>query len=489
MLWIALYLPELALQIVERRSEFVATRPVIISEGAGHRSAVYAANRAARHGGITSGMRVTAAQALIGDVLLILRNPAAEAAALRRLATWAGQFTPAVAIETLQGLVLEVSGSLSLFNGLENLLDLILHGLRDMGYRCIPGAAPTARAASLLAKNGAIRNNMRSCTQFAGLSACLDALPLSLFDWEPATQAVLQDLAVDTIGRFRALPRAGVLKRFGPEPVRQIEQALGLIPDPRAYHTPPASFSTRIEFLYEVTQAEALLFSIKRQLLELEGFLRARGAGVQQFVLHLQHAGRDSRPTRIAVGLLSPERETARLLALARERLECQLPDTPVSAVTLTADTPLPYAAVNHSWLPDARNQTLDWRELRERLLARLGQEQLFVLEAGNDHRPEFATTQPGAQRTRAMPALPAPQTRPLWLLPQPARLAMTAQSPNYHGPLTLRAGPERMETGWWDDNAVKRDYYVACNAAGETVWIYQDHQQQQNWFLHGLFA
>ena len=56
-------------------------------------------------------------------------------------------------------------------------------------------------------------------------------------------------------------------------------------------------------------------------------------------------------------------------------------------------------------------------------------------------------------------------------------------------GALELVAGPERIEAGWWDGDEVRRDYYVAENAHGETYWIFREHRDTSAWYLHGVFA
>jgi protein ImuB len=60
---------------------------------------------------------------------------------------------------------------------------------------------------------------------------------------------------------------------------------------------------------------------------------------------------------------------------------------------------------------------------------------------------------------------------------------------PSLQGPLALRSGPERIEAGWWDGAPVSRDYFVAANPAGETLWIYRERRDPGAWYLHGLFA
>jgi protein ImuB len=53
---------------------------------------------------------------------------------------------------------------------------------------------------------------------------------------------------------------------------------------------------------------------------------------------------------------------------------------------------------------------------------------------------------------------------------------------------LTFVSGPERIESGWWDEQDVARDYYVARNGDGQRLWVFRDHRTRC-WFLHGLFG
>ncbi|NTV09670.1 MAG: DNA polymerase Y family protein, partial [Zoogloea sp.] len=68
----------------------------------------------------------------------------------------------------------------------------------------------------------------------------------------------------------------------------------------------------------------------------------------------------------------------------------------------------------------------------------------------------------------------------PLWLLPQPRPLKSA---------FTLLAGPERIESGWWDGAEVRRDYYVARDAEGALLWVFRPLDAPENWHLHGYFA
>ena len=83
----------------------------------------------------------------------------------------------------------------------------------------------------------------------------------------------------------------------------------------------------------------------------------------------------------------------------------------------------------------------------------------------------------------------PIHSRRPTWLLTRPHRLIARDGRPTLQGELVLEAGPERIESGWWDGAEVRRDYYVAANERGETYWIYREHLDPSAWYLHGVFA
>ena len=73
---------------------------------------------------------------------------------------------------------------------------------------------------------------------------------------------------------------------------------------------------------------------------------------------------------------------------------------------------------------------------------------------------------------------------RPLWLLPEPRPIARPA-------PENILAGPERIESGWWDgsDGEISRDYFVASRQDHSLVWVFRESRPPHGWFLHGYFS
>ena len=46
----------------------------------------------------------------------------------------------------------------------------------------------------------------------------------------------------------------------------------------------------------------------------------------------------------------------------------------------------------------------------------------------------------------------------------------------------------ERIESGWWDGEDLRRDYHVARGASGVRYWVYREHGTR-DWFIHGIFG
>lgn len=522
MLWIALYLPDLPLEVVNRvqpgnaATALIVDLPLAVSDGSDNRPFVLSANPRACAAGVHPGMTVAAACALAAGLVTLRRDETRETRAIRQIAGWTAQFTPSVVLER-SGVLLEVAASLKLFGGLARLLGQLRTGLAELGYRASLGVAPTPLGAWLLARGGHEQAGVRACLEAADLPARLGELPLALFDWPRERLDALAVLGIHRIREALALPREGFRRRFGAGAQSDLDRALGRAADPRPCFTLPDQFSSRIDLPFEVIDTALLDIPVTRMLAEMEGFLRARGAGALQLVLELEH-GR-SAPTRVTLGSPAPERARARWQRLVRERLGRLELKATISAVAIHVDTLHGFGEHSTTFLPDATRRAQSWHELTERLSSRLEPGALFSIALRDDHRPEQAwrrtdsrpprlrpapgaaagasasvTASVTAPASASEPAAPAATTwprreRPVFLLERSRMLVCADARPQYQGPLDLVSGPERIEAGWWDGRAVARDYYVARNRAGETCWIYREPVDPSRWYLHGLFA
>jgi protein ImuB len=480
MQWIAIHLPNLPLEALTRA--LATPEPQAVAEH--HR--IVACDGKALARGVRPGMAVAAANALACELAVHPRNPAEETEHLLGLAGWAAQFTPSVALELPDALALEVSGSLRLFGGLARIVAGVRDGCARMGFTALVAAAPTPRGAVWLARAG----RELLVADPARLEDALAALPVRVLAGDADAREALAAIGAARVADVLELPRAGFARRFGPRLLDDLDRALGRAPDPRTFFVPPATFGARLELPAEVTQAEALVFAARRLLVQLEGYLAARAGGVRRLVLRLFH--REARLTEVPIGCVAPRRDAVHFTVLARERLATLVLPEPVRALALAADAIVPLTGEPLRLFADGAPAPGDWQKLVERLRARLGASAVHGVAVAAEHRPEYATQAreiaADAKAARAAPTGDA-ALRPFWLLAAPRPLAEVDAVPHHGGPLRLVAGPERIETGWWDGGDVARDYFVAEAPDRSLVWVYRERRAPGGWFLHGLFA
>ncbi len=505
-LWLAIVLPALPLQLATRAIETVA--PLAIVEGPPQRLQVAFCNDAARRAGVAPGQKLAAAQALAASLIAVERKPERERDALTELAGWAYQFSAAVTVRD-DGLLAETGGSRRLFGGRASLNREVAAQLCGLGYQAAFGEAATPQAAWWLAQARVRGLAVASPIAAEQLPAAIAPLPLAVPGWPADIVDTLHALGLRTLHDLLQLPRDGVNRRFGAGLLADVDRALGRLPDPQPLFEPPERFFAAIELPADVVDTAQLMLPAQRLLRSLEGFLRGRGAGATELLFTARHSPRRTvarPPTAIELALAAPERDASRLAQLLGERLDrVRLPE-PAIALSLAVERLLPFAAISESFLPPAPDAQagLDWLKLAETLHARLGSARVFQLQAVDDHRPEHAWRAVPIAVDAAERIAPARATgeRPLLIVPQPVPLpALTGAAdkpPRYGGVLRLIAGPERIEAGWWDlaspafgqpRGAVARDYFVARNPHGQTLWIYRDLAEPRGWFLHGFFA
>ncbi|MGZ8229821.1 MAG: Y-family DNA polymerase [Burkholderiales bacterium] len=480
MLWLALRFPSLPLEVYARAAR--ASDPLAVTKASGSRSEVIACNDGAIKRGVKAGMPVAAASALASDLKLVPRDITAERGALERIAAWSNQFTPAVSLAEEAEVLLEIEGSLALYGGLTRLWNAVGEGLRAMGYAATIACAPTPLAAQWFVRAGlAVR-----LRHVDALRASLPHLPVHVIDLPAEARLLLQNVGVETLGDCLKLPRDGLARRLGPAFVAQLDRALGCVPDPRPFFTPPTVFKAAQPLPAPAQEADMLLFAARRMLVELCGYLCATAQGVQRLAFSFAHHRHE--PTCVRLKLVQATRDPDHLTSVLRERLDRTALPCPATDIALESELMLPLARASQSFLPDAGRHEEAAAHLIERLRARLGEEAVTGLKRCPDHRPERAwrACEPGSKDANAAAALPR---RPLWLLARPRPLDERGEVPCYDGKLALLAGPERIESGWWDGHDVTRDYFVASNAADALLWIYRERASGGGWFLHGFFA
>ncbi|MFC5568909.1 Y-family DNA polymerase [Lysobacter yangpyeongensis] len=480
MRWACLFLPQIAIDgVLRRRPDPEA--PLVLIEGPVQRRVLHAVNPAARALGLRPGMPLAAAQALGGRFATVEHDPVATERWRQLLAAWAYRFSSQVSTDLAHAVVLEVGHSLQLFGPWPRLEARLREELQALGFRHRLVVAPNPHAARVLAN---VHDGLA-----VGDNTFLNALgqlPIERAGLPQEVAHALSRMGLRKLRQVFALPRDALNRRFPREVLQHLDRLRGA-DAPLGWYQPPDVFEGRIEFEHEVESSQALLFPLRRLTADLAAFLAGRDGGVQRFTVVLEHdrivdgdrCDIGEHRSEVDVGLLAAEREPAMLFELARGRIEQARLPAPVRGMQLVARE-LPAFVPAERDLFDARpQQAMPWAQLRERLRARLGDDAVHGVGWQHDHRPEQVVSGRSVPRnTVDSPAL----LRPGWLLPQALPLRDRVQR--------VLAGPERIESGWWDEDEVRRDYYLVETASGQRAWAFRTAGEQAGPFmLHGWFA
>ena len=451
-------------------------------------------------------MPLRAACALTDKLKLYPRDEVLEQEALKQVAAWATRFTSLVSLSFSQTVLLEVAGSLALFAGLDPLLKQVRDGLDELGYQVALAVAPTPLAAVWLARTA----QEEVIEHKAQLAMVLGHIPLHCLQLNDKQLHSLNGMGLQKVADLVRLPRDGLTRRLGKELMLKLDRAFGHAPDPQKPYIPPLRFRSRLLLPAEADNIEALLFAIHRLLTELGGMLLGCGGGVQELSLQLLHRDRSAGSrgrskaeyapalqfsntkkdvTHIDLRLAVLSRDVTHLMAVLRERLERVTLEAPVIEIVIVADTILPLGSHPQDLFTKQGESEHDWQFLLERLRTRLGDDAVHGLRQVAEHRPERAWCYGPVGKDKVDEELKFSR-RPLWLLDKPMPLTTNSDDqPRFHGVLQLDLDRERIESGWWDDNEIARDYFVARNPRGLELWVYRELRGEQRWFLHGIFG
>ncbi len=486
-LWIYLHFPLLPLEMLCTEAD---PGPVVLLDE--RRARLWLCNSQAEDKGLRPGMATATACSLCPQLTILPRQLQRETEQLEALAIQAGRFSAHISLQPNDGLLLEVASMLDYFGGFSLLCQQLNGELERLGFSCHIASGHTPLSARLLARSGGFiaDSKARHLQQ-------LQQLPVEALELDNRTTERLTGMGLFRLQQLLTLPRDELASRLGPQLLVIIDRLTGHQPDPPHYFTPPQNFCRRLELLHEIESSQALLFPLRRLLAELEGFLQSRQ--LQAITLELNLTGRqplhttaEQHPLCIRLTHSQGEHRSEAWLELWRLRLERLELQQPVIALQL--------AASRFRNRGDGAQDLFAPQQLQEspelllsRLQTRLGADCIHHLSLKADHRPEQSwqrlqpeqrMLQPTASEQRQLLREARRRIRPGWLLERPRKLPADQIRQQL---IRLLRGPERIVTGWWDDQPVRRDYYTARWPDGRLGWLYRD--DRGHWYLHGWFG
>src|SRR5947207_6661859 len=299
---------------------------------------------------------------------------------------WQGlAFTPRVAWLD-EALVLEVSATQRLWGGRRKLLRRLL----DTGEVLTPSpwaAGDTAQVALALLRLK--RGNEEAP------AAIPDGLPVETLTAAQPHAGILERMGCRTWGQLRALPRAGLARRFGAELVAGLDRAYGEVAESYAWLSLPESFDVKLELAAPATSTPELMWTAQRLLGQLQLWLRSRNRGVLaielEWTLDLRRLnGKPLPPTEtLVVRTARPTQDMAHVRRLVNEHLSRAQLAAPANHLRIRTIETTPWGGIPASLLPEDNKPGEKLHEFVERLSVRLGEGSVLVAQPHADHRPE----------------------------------------------------------------------------------------------------
>ena len=547
MLWLAIHLPLLPLEVI-RQSPDHTDKVIAVTDTCSHtghssykpssnrKTAVLLANRQAMARGIEPGISESTALALCNETILVPRHFDSELALLQSLAETAYSFSSQVMLYTslnLQhSLLLEISGSLRLFNGLDNLQKNI-----EQAFNHHPLAIAEDQDSNSAGHGFAIQTALSSTARMSELKArfqyskkkksnsSLTDIPVSFMDCKENDKQHCHNMGIKTVQEALSIPREALGRRLSEGFIEYLNRIEGKKPDPLPLFQPAENFNQFLFFTFGLQKHDDLQNPMARLLDSLVSFLRMRQ--YQCTSIQWRFVRFSKVANVIDIHFSRPQNNQVQMLSLSQLQLD-QLPmDSPVEHITLKANEFIPlqdnqgtdrYPCLFKSSpstsqgiciLPDG-----DSRLLQDKIQLRLGEKSILQVKVKDRHLPEqsniikplkkgylkkiLKVDQP--EKNRHNNINQPEEIKPLWLADPAIEINIHVTDNTYwinkSQRLEILKGPERIMNNWWH-KAQTRDYFIAGSVtedAGTSTeyylsiyWIYQE-KTSGNWYLQGVF-
>jgi protein ImuB len=480
-----------------RRQPGLSNIPFVLSSPDHGRMVVTAANAVAQAGSVDTGMVVADARAIITSLQVLDDKPGLSEKLLNRFAEWFIRYTPMVAVDPPDGLILDASGCAHLWGGEQQYLEDIISRLKNFGYDvnvAISSSIGTSWAIARFGRHSYIIDN--------GDRTALLPLPAAALRLEADTVDRLNKLGLRQVSQFINMPRTALRRRFGKHLLLRLDQALGIEEEMIQPIQVMEAYREWLPCLDPIVTATGIEIALERLLDAICERLIKEGKGLRNAILKCYRV--DGKMEKIEISTNHPSCNSKHLFKLFSIKIDRIEPALGIELFTLEAlkveDAP---ALQEKLWNHTGGLDNIDLSELLDRIAGKLGNGQVYRFVPDEYYWPERSYKQATSLDEKLQPVWKTERPRPLQILPAPVAIEVTAPIPDYP-PMMFRYkgklhkiikadGPERIEQEWWIQQGQHRDYYAVEDEEGKRYWLFRsghyDASRSYQWFMHGFFA
>lgn len=470
--------------------------PFVLRTPSNGRMIITATNAVAASNGISEGMVLADARAIIPELEVQDDIPDLSEKLLQRLAEWCIRFTPVVAIDPPSGLLLDVTGCSHLWGGDEPYLVDILKKLGGRGYDVSIAMADTIGIAWGAARFG--KDKIISSDQ--SIDSLMN-LPPEALRLEPGTTERLHKLGLHQIKHFFKMPRISLRRRFGEQFLIQLDRALGQEIETIEPVLPIEPYQERLPCLEPIVTATGIEIALRQLLETLCLRLQQEQKGLRSAIFKCYRV--DGKIERVDIGTNRPSYSVNHLFKLFAIKTSTIEPDLGIELFVLEAPKVEDHFPKQEKmWESAGGLEDIRLAELLDRLANKVGALTMHRYLPDEHYWPERSYKSTTSLEEKSSTTWRTDKLRPLQVLKTPEQVEVTAPIPDYppmlfihHGKIhqIIKAdGPERIEQEWWLQQGEHRDYYRVEDQDGHRYWLFRlGHYDDKNdrWFLHGFFA
>lgn len=481
MSYAVLVVPDFALHARLRSDQALQGRAVALVAGEGRRARVTEASREAA--GVSPGLAATLAMSRCPGILLLPRDPQAEAEAGRLLVAAAFTLSPRVEATAGGCCTADLQGSDPVRT--EALMRLRALELAAAGLPVRIGAGANPLLASFAAEQADPVLIVRDPAPF------LAPLPIALAGPTPGQMEILRGWGITTLGGLCALPKAEVGARMGADGARLWERAAGQDNRVLRLVEPAQSFAAQWDYDPPVESVEPLFFKLRRFAERIA--LELRGAGFVAEKLSLTLLLEDETDQRREFRLPEPGADVEGWMRVLNAHLSTARTEARVAGVRLVAAPARPPEKQDGLFDTGLSDPALFWENLA-RIAAIVGDDRVGTPVPEDSHRPDAFTVEKPAEAVAPLPQAPLHPAlgptlrrfRPAW----PVRvdcedgLPRRIQGGRLEGDVRAALGPWRASGDWWRPEAWEVETWQVELAAGG---LYQLARGREGWRVEGM--
>lgn len=483
--------------MVRRRPELRAI-PFVLAAPERNRMVIKSVNVVAAANGICCGTVVADARAVYPGLEVFDDKPQLVEQLLKALGEWCIRYTPVVAVDLPNGLILDISGCAHLWGGEAAYLNEILKRLSAFGYHVKAAIADTIGSAWAVCYFG---DQGAAIVEPGRQAEALSPLPAAALRLEDTVVEKLRKLGFYQVKSFLHMQRRALRRRFGQAMLDRIDQALGWVKERIEPICPIVPYQERLPSLEAIRTKTGIEIALKKLLEGLCKRLEKEGQGLRKCSLKTYRV--DGRQQLIEIGTSRASRNIQHLFKLFEDKISTIAPGLGIELFVLEAAVVEDLSANQEAiWSTTTGNQQALIAELIDRISGKVGEKAVHRYLPAEHHWPEYAVKLADSLEEQPATDWPLDLPRPLHLLPIPQAIEVTVRLPDYppmlfhfQGKLhrvKKADGPERIEQEWWLRKGEYRDYYCVEDEQGARYWLFRlGHYDNATpeWFLHGFFA